>query len=86
MSNTWRANVCHKLFMLILLLLVAPVLCGLGGMSDGGWQAGMSVDSDDDLLPKFFQSGHILTLHGPVISRTATLLTPHSSLPLHPPV
>jgi hypothetical protein len=86
MSNTWKFDVRHKLFMLILLLLVAPVLCGLDGMFDGGWQAGTAVDFDDDLLPEFFQSVHRVTLHGPVISRTATLLTPHSSLPFHPPV
>jgi hypothetical protein len=44
MSNTRRGTVRPKLFALILLLLVAPVLCGLDGMSDGGWQVGTSVD------------------------------------------
>ena len=86
MPNTWMVNARRKLFVLILLLLVAPVLSGLDGMSDGGWQAGTSMDFDDGLLPEFFQSVHILTPYGPVISRTATLLTPHSSLPFHPPV
>ena len=86
MPNTWMVNVCHKLFVLILLLLVAPLLCGLDGMSDGGWQAGTSVDFDDGLLPEFFQSVHILILQGLVISRTATLMTTHSNLPFRPPV
>ena len=86
MPNTWMVNARRKLFVLILLLLVAPVLSGLDGMSDGGWQAGTSMDFDDGLLPEFFQSVHILTPYGPVISRTAALLTPHSSLPFHPPV
>ena len=86
MSYTWKGNALRKLLVLILLLLVAPVLSGLDSMSDGGWQAGTSVDFDDGLPPEFFQSVHILTLHGLVISRSATLMTTHSNLPFRPPV
>jgi hypothetical protein len=86
MSNTRRGTVRHKLVVLILLLLVAPVLCGLDGMSDGGWQVGTSVDFDDELLAGFFQSVHILTLQGLVVSSPVADFTLLSSLPFHPPV
>jgi hypothetical protein len=80
------AIVRYKLAVLILLLLVPPVLCGLDGMSVEGWQAGMSVDLDDDLLQEFFQSAHILTLQGPVVSSPVAAFTLLSTLPFHPPV
>jgi hypothetical protein len=76
----------YKLVVLILLLLVAPVLCGLVGMSDEGWQAGMSVDFDDELLMECFRRAHILTLQGPVVSSPVVAFTLLSNLPFHPPV
>jgi hypothetical protein len=76
----------HKLVVLILLLLVPPVLCGLDGMSLGGWQGGTAVDFDDDLLTGWVRSVHILTLQGPVVSSPVAAFTLLSNLPFHPPV
>jgi hypothetical protein len=76
----------HKLFMLILLLLMVPVLCGLDGMSVGGWQGGTAVDFDDELLMGCFQRAHILTLQGSAVSSPVAAFTLLSNLPFHPPV
>ena len=85
MLNNRMVNACRKLFVLILLLLLAPMLSGLDDISDRGWQMGTSLDFDDGLLPEFFQSVYILTLHGLVISRTVALLPLPSRLPFSPP-
>jgi hypothetical protein len=53
-------------------------------MEAGKWERRWILD--DELLAGFFQSVHILTLQGPVVSSPVAFFALLSSLPFHPPV
>jgi hypothetical protein len=85
MQNRRMTCVCRVVFVLVLMLAVAPQLLGLDVMADESWLTGVSADSDDDLFATFFYFAPVLPFQGPVVDSPLDFLTLLSSFPLHPP-
>ena len=85
MQTRWITNMCSRVFVLVLLLAVGPLLLGLDVIADGFWLTGMSADSADDMFVEFFLFAPVLTLRGPVVSSPTAFLTLLASFPSHPP-
>ena len=86
MRDRRTISVCRVVFVLVLMLAVAPLLLGLDVIADGSWLTGISADSDDDLFAEFFPFAPVLTEEGPVVNSSVVFFLLVSSLPFHPPV
>ena len=76
----------RKIFMLLLLVVAAPLLFGFGVFSAENWPAGTSMDfDDDDLRAELFPVSGRLALQGPVVNRVAVLALLLSCPSFHPP-
>lgn len=85
MRDRQTISVYRVVFVLVLILAVAPLLLGLDAIADGFWLTGMSTDADDDQLAEFFHFAPVLTLQGPVVSDPIAFLALLASFPLYPP-
>lgn len=74
-----------RTFVLVLLVVAAPLLLGLGAVSDESWLAGAALDSGDDLRAELFPIAHMLALQGPVVNRVTGLPLLLSGILFHPP-
>jgi hypothetical protein len=80
MDRVWT-----RAFVLVLLVVAAPLLLGLGAVSNESWLAGTALDFDDDLRAELFPVSHALMSQGPVVNRVAMPSLLLSGIPLHPP-
>ncbi len=86
MSNVERNKVWARTFVLVLLVVAAPLLFGLGVLSAENWLAALSVDlDDDDLRAELFPVSHALMSQGPVVNRVVRPSPLLSGSPFHPP-
>ena len=76
----------RRVFVLVILLAMGPLLLGLDVIADGNWMTGMSADFDDDLLAEFFFFAPLLTPQGPVVNSPVTFLSLLARFPFLPPV
>lgn len=84
--NGERDKVWARIFVLVLLVVVAPLIFSLGAVSDENWLTGMALDfDDDDLRAELLPIAHVLLLQGPVVSRVPARSIVLARIPFQPP-
>lgn len=75
-----------RTFVLVLLVVAAPLIFSLGAVSDESWPAGMALDfDDDDLRAELFLVAHVLMPQGPVVNRVPARSILLARIPFQPP-
>jgi hypothetical protein len=86
MTNGERDKVWARTFVLVLLVVAAPLIFSLGAVSDENWLTGMALDFDgDDLRADLLPVSHTLMPQGLVVKRVAMPSLLLSGIPFHPP-